>query len=366
MQPRRRLARGFRSVRGGGTIHPALNHLRPTHRNATHDSYSRQTGRDRSGHHLLGHRHARRARPGRHAAQPRRRDADPQCRADRGRQRRRRPGRARRGPGAACQRRHAHQALHGPSQRRPGGGRPRLPPRDPRRGDPAQAGAGRRAPYRAGAPGGHYRAGLLRRHAPQGHQGRRPHRRPGSARHPRRADRRRPGLLVPAAARHPDPVAGPGAAEPGTCRAGLRPWRRHLRRDAGTAVQSSLRVPGYRRRRAPGRQGLGRPHCGSRRRQVPGTVRRRPAGRRTGAGRTERRRGAGQAHAQQAGADERDLHARRQGADGAADARRLRGHDARPADTHPADDAAPVATGAAWAGATSTGYCWWAARRTCR
>ena len=106
-----------------------------------------KAGRHRPRHHLLRHRHARRARPGRHVPQPRRRDAHapaPSCIEDGAR--RRRPGGARRRAGAARPRRHGHQALAWATPTiRPAGRRPRLPPRDAVGDHPPQAGAGRRA-----------------------------------------------------------------------------------------------------------------------------------------------------------------------------------------------------------------------------
>ena len=74
--------------------------------------------------------------------------------------------------------------------------------------------------------GGHHRAGLLRRAPPQGHAGRRPAGRAGSARHHQRADRRRHRLRLPAGL--PD-RQGRGATA--ARRPGLRPRRRHVRRD---------------------------------------------------------------------------------------------------------------------------------------
>ena len=285
------------------------------------------------------HRHAGRPRPGRHAAQPRRRNAHAQRRPARRRQRRRRPGGARRGPGAARPRRHAHQAAHGPSHLRPARRRPRFPARNAVGHHPAQAGPGRRAA--------------------------------ASARSARPSSPCRPISTTPAARRPRTPAASPAStcstsstsrppppwpipSSTRTSRAQLEPDDRCpieqqtvLVYDLGggtfdvTLVRLSQRrfeIAGHRRRRPPGRQGLGRPHRRSRRRPVPeaSTAPTRAAIRMSLAG-LQRRRRARQADPQQAAAGEHHLHARRQGADRAADARRVREPDARPADAHAAD-----------------------------
>ena len=97
-----------------------------------------------------------------------------------------------------------------------------------------QAGRGRvEVPRREGHRGGHHRARVLQRRPAPGHQERRPHRRPGGAADHQRADRRGARLRP-----------GPQGQRD---RPGVRPGRRHLRRER----------PGHRRRRGrgPGHRG---------------------------------------------------------------------------------------------------------------
>ena len=105
-------------------------------------------------------------------------------------------------PGRHGPLRRARQAVRAGGDQRPGA---------------AQAGRGRRqVPGRAGHQGGDHRPGLLQRRPAPGDQGRRQDRRARSLAHHQRADGSRPGLRA-RQARARD-------------RAGVRPRRRHLRR----------------------------------------------------------------------------------------------------------------------------------------
>ena len=118
--------------------------------------------------------------------------------------------------------------------------------------DPQQAPRRRREADRPDQQGGDHRAGLLRRGPPQGHAGFRLHGRLRGARHHQRADRRRGGLRFPARLSRPARQHRRAAKHPG-----LRPRRRHLRRDRDAHSRHRVQRPGHRRRRAPGRLRLG-------------------------------------------------------------------------------------------------------------
>ncbi len=298
------------------------------------------------GHDVFRHRHTRRSRPARDAAQSRRRNADAQRRLHR---RRRWPSSARppstwpwNSPTKSP--RWSSGACGNPLYGRPVAGREFRP-------ETLSAIILRKlvqdAELRIGPveQSRHHRAGLFRRYPPQGHQdaGRiaglatcstfstsRPPPRWPTRFNPRRstgeiypdrvlADEQRTVLVYD---------LGGGTFDVTLVRLTQRRFE-------------TLAIEG---RRPPGRQGLGRSHHRSCRRVVfeadirpiRGPIRMLP-------GRPHRRRRARQADAQQVAADQRHLHARRPGADRAADPGRVRDPDARSADPHAADDAASFA-----------------------
>ena len=97
-------------------------------------------------------------------------------------------------------------------------------------------------PRREGHRGGDHRAGVLQRRAAAGDQGRRPDRRARGAADHQRADRGRAGLR-----------AGQEAARDG---AGVRPRRRHVRRQHPRRRRRRRRGAGHRRRHPPRRRRL--------------------------------------------------------------------------------------------------------------
>ena len=286
-----------------------------------------QPGRHRPGHHLLGHRHPRRPRPAGHAAQPRRRHAHAQRRLllD--------DGSAVVGQAAldvALEQPDRVATLikrrMGDADLRPARRRPRLPARDAR--PPSSSASWSRTPSCA------------------------------SARSARRSSPCRPTSTTPAARPPRTPAASPAwtSSTSSTSRP-PRPWpTRSSRRGRCTAAAEPL-LPDEQRTVLVYDLGGGTfdvtlVRLSQQRFQtlaIEGDVRLGgkdwddrivdhvadavPASSTASDPRTDpqslaalqRRRRAGQADAEQAAADERHLHARRQGADGAADAGRVRG-----------------------------------------
>ena len=148
----------------------------------------------------------------------------------------------------------------------------------------AQAGRGRRqVPGRAGHQGGDHRPGLLQRRPATGDQGRRADRRAGGPADHQRADRSRPGLR-----------ARQARARDG---AGVRPRRRHLRRQPPGRRRRGGRGPGDLGRHPPGRRRLRPPAGRLPGRPVQGRAGHRPAQRPPGPAAAVRGGRAGQGRA---------------------------------------------------------------------